>query len=329
MLDTDKYVDVLSRHIKLQPTKKQDIICELENHLEDRTSDLEKRGLHREEAQSLALKQMGDPVALARLMQEVHSFITLKELGLAVVPHFLLAGLIAFQLCDQFLTVALTLSFIAAVTWSSWCSGNPRPWTYPWMGFSLAAPGIFTLMIVLSPGKSIDLPWAGSGLQLNPYLNVLLCAYFLTSLWFAVRVVLKVVRHDWGLVAFSSWPIALLTGWALLAQWREVPMAAQVGSIEGNELSWIIAFLTIAAVTAGFLKFGRRPLKIGYILLFTSLSALVGYGTLKVDYNLVPLQLTMLTFVAVLLLPFLRRPVYQSLRIIQSMFQMTLHMMGR
>lgn len=329
MLDNDKYVGVLSRHLRLQHTKKQEIICELENHLEDRASELEKQGFRKETAQSLALKQMGDPTALARQMQEVHSFITLKELGMAVVPHFLLAGLVAFRICDNFLVVALTLGFIAVVTWVSWCSGNPRPWSYPWMGFSLAAPGIFALMVLLAPGKSFDLPWTESGLQLNLYLNTFFCVYFLISLWFATRVVLKVVRHDWALVAFSAWPIALLTGWALLAQWREVPLGAQAGSINGNELSWVIAFLTIAAMTAGFLKFGRRPLRAFHILLFTGALALVGYATFMVNYHLVPVQLTMLAFAAVLLTPFLRRPLSFSLRIIQSVCQTSIHMIGR
>lgn len=329
MVDSDKYVGVLSRHIHLQPAKKNEIISELENHLEDKASDLEELGIRRESAQSLALDQLGDPVVLARQIQEVHSVVSLKDLGLAVVPHLLLIGLVAFHLCDDVVAVASALGLIVGVTWFAWRTGNPGRWSYPWLAFSVAAPAIVILMALLATGKSLPAVLTGGQYPINPYLVLFFGIYILVSIWIVVRVVYRIVQHDWLLIAFSALPIAILTGWALIAEWRGDLWSSQPGLIGGNGTAWILVFLTMAAVTAGFLKFGRHPLKTGYLLFLTGLMAVVVYATLMVNYDLVPVQLTMVAFGALLLVSALRKPLSYSIRVLQSILQMMLHLVSR
>ena len=329
MVDSDKYVGVLSRHIRLQPAKKNEIVCELENHIEDKTSDLVDLGIRQEAAQGLALKQMGDPLALARQLHKVHSYVSLKDLGLAVVPHFLLISLIALDLCGDFLAVGLTLGLIVCVTWYNWRSGNPGRWSYTWIAFSLAAPVIVLLMTLIAPGKSIPAALAGSQFPVNLYLILFFSGYLLLAYWFLARVVYRIVQQDWLIVAFTAMPIVVLTGWRLVSEWRDVTWAPQTALMGGNGVPWILVFLTIAATTAVFLKLSLHTLRLSYLLIATVVLALIAYATLVVNYYLEPVGLTIVALVAVLLMPSLQRSFAFSVRILQSILQTMLHLIWK
>ena len=329
MVESDKYVCVLSRHIQLRPSKKKEIISELEGHLEDKASELVKQGVRWETARSLALKQMGDPVALARLLQEVHSVVGLREMALAVVPHILLAGLVAFKLCDSFTAVALTLALVCGVTWLNWRNGHPGIWSYPWLGFTLAAPAIFLLMALIGPGKSVHGMLAADPFPVSLFLVLFFIGYLATVFWVLARIVYKFVQHDWLLVAFSALPIAVTTGWVLIAQWLDPTWGAHTGFMGWYEAPWVFVFLAIAGITAAFLKLGRPHVRMGHLLLSTAILVSITYATLLLNYHLVPVRLTLAALVALIWAPALRKPLASSARVLQNMFQTTLHLIGK
>ncbi len=329
MVDSDKYVGVLSRHIRLQPAKKNEIVCELEDHIEDKTSDLVHLGIRLEAAQSLAVRQMGDPIALARQLHDVHCHVSLKHLGLAVVPHVLLAGLIALNLCGDFLAVGLTLGLIVCVTWYNWRSGNPGRWSYSWLAFSLFVPVIVLLLTLIAPGKSIPAGVAGNQFPVNPYLMLFFGGYLLLAFWFLARVVYRIVQQDWLIVAFTALPIVVLTGWRLVSEWRDVTWAPQFALVGGNGAPWILVFLSIAAITAIFLKLSLHSLRASYLLIATLVLTVIAYAALVVNYHLEPVGLTMVALVAVLLMPSLRKTLASSLRILQSILQTMLHLIWK
>ncbi len=331
MVDSQKfdYVGVLSRHIRLQPAKKKEIIREIEGHLEDKASDLADRGVRTEEAKRLALQQMGDPVALARQIQEVHTSVGLKEMGLAVIPHFLIAGLVAFGLCDSILAVAAALALIGCVTWLNWRHSNPSIWSYPWLGFTLAAPAIFLLMLVIGPDKSVHTVLVGNGYPVSMSLILLFSGYIAVALWVMVRVVYRVVGHDWLLVAFSGIPIPLLTAWVLVAQWLDPSWQTPLALPGLPGALWILVFFSIAAITAAFLKFGRRHVKVGHLLISTAIAVTVAYSILLLNYHLVPVRLAIAGLMAIMLAPVLKKPLSSSLRVLHNVLQTTIHLMGR
>ena len=331
MVDSQKsdFLGILSRHIRLQPGKKNEIVLEIEGHLEDKASDLEDRGVHREAAKRLALQQMGDPAVLARHIQEVHTSVGLKEVGLAVIPHFLLAGLVALGLCDSILAVAATLAVIGGVAWLTWRQGSPSIWSHSWLGFTLAAPAIFLLMLVLGPGKSLQSLLGVSSHPVSFSLILLFWGYVGVTLWVMVRVVQRVAGHDWLLVAFSGIPVPVLTAWVLVAQWLDPSWKAppELAGLPGAH--WILVFLSIAATTAAFLKFGRRHLRVGHLLISAAVALTFAYSILLVDYQPVPARLAIAGMIAVMLFPALKKPLASSLRVLHNAMHTTTHLVGK
>lgn len=329
MVDSNKYVGTFSRHLHLEPAKKKEIISELQDHLEDKTSELVEAGFNQEEAQRLAMEQMGDPVALARQIREVHYVVCLKDVGLAVLPHLLLAGSVAFGLSDNCPALAIALGVIGAITWLNWRHGSPTLWSYSWLGFSLASPAIMLLMALIFPGGPIREAIINSQYPVSTTLLALFAAYALLAGWFLIKVVYRIVQQGWTLVFFSALPVAVLAAWALIAESRDVLWSPQTGLIGDNGLPWILAFLTIAAFTAVFLKLGPRPIKTSHLFLYSAIFILVAYATLMLSYHLAPLRLTIASLLAVLLLPTLRRPLTSSLKLLQGLMQTVFQLIGR
>lgn len=326
MEESDKYVGALFRNIRLQPAKKKEIICELEDHLEDKADELVSLGVRQEAAKSLAMEQMGDPITLARLMQDAHTIVGRKELALAVVPHILLIGLVAFGLCDSITAVVLTLGFVGAVTWLSWRGGFPGIWSYSWLGVSLAAPAVLLLMLVIGPGKSFQAMLAGASYPVSLTLIALFGGYAAVALWVITRVVRGKVGHDWLLVAFSGLPLLGLTAWVMVAQWSDPAWRPPMALLGVAGAPWILAFLTMATVTAAFLKFGRRHARVGQVLISTSILVTGGYAMLLVNYDSTAVRLAIVALIAVMLAPALRKPLVSSLRMVQNVLQTTVHL---
>ena len=327
-VDPDKYVGAFSRHLHLEPAKKKEIISELEDHLEDRTSDLVSSGLNQEAATSLAMQQMGDPVALARRICEVHYIVCLKDIALAVTPYLLLAGLVAVGLCYNFLALGAALALVASVTWVNWRKGSPTIWSYSWLGFTLASPALLLLLLLIFPEGALKAALAESQYPVSPALLVLFAAYIVISVWFLNRVVYRIVHQGWVLVFFSAFPVGVLAFWTLIAERSDFLLNPQTGLVANNSLPWVLAFLAIAVSIAVYLKTGPR-LRGRQLFLYSAVLILLAYGTLSVSYHLAPLRLTIASFLAVLLLPVLRKPIAYSIRALQSIAHAMLHLIHR
>jgi len=327
--DSDKYVSALSRNIRLQPARKKEIISELEDHLEDKTNELINLGVRQETAKSLAVEQMGDPATLARLMQDVHTVVGRRELGLAVIPHFLLAGLVALGLCDSIAAVVLTLGFVGSVTWLNWRGGFPGIWSYSWLGVSVAAPAVVLLMLVIGPGKSFQNLMAGTSYTASLTLLALFGGYVAVALWVVTRVVRGKVGQDWLLVALSGLPLLGLTAWVLVAQWSDPTWQPPMAVLGMPGAPWIVAFLSMATVTAAYMKFGRRHARIGQFLVSTAILATGACAMLLVNYHPTAVRLTIVALIVIMLAPALRKPLVSSLRMVQQVLHTTVHLNGR
>lgn len=329
MLESDKFIGVLSRCLRLEPVRKEEIICELEDHLEDRTNDLVNSGIHREAAQSLALEQMGDPLALARQIHKVHNPMGSRDIFLSIVPHFLFASLVAVGLCHSLIAIASTLALILSVTWFSWRCGSPKRWARSWFAFALAAPAILLLLALKTPAGSLSTALMEIQSSAGPYLILFYFGYVSLALWFMARVIYRIVLEDWLLIAISAVPLAVLTGWALTEEWTYTMQVPRWGFISINDTPWVLVFVAIAATTAAFLKFCHYPLKVSFLLISTPTLALIAYATMLVNRHLEPVGLTVAVFGAIFLVPALEKPLSSSIRAFQSMLQTTLHLISR
>ena len=329
MADSDKYVSSLSRNIRLQPARKKEIISELEDHLEDKTNELINLGVRQDTAKSLAEEQMGDPVTLARLMQDVHTVVGRKDLGLAVIPHFLLAGLVALGLCDSIAAVVLTLGFVGLVAWLNWRGGSPGIWSYSWLGVSVAAPAVVLLMLVIGPGKSFHTLMADTSYPVSLTLITLFGGYVAVAVWVVARVVRGRVGHDWLLVALSGLPLMGLTSWVLVAQWTDPTWQPPLAVLGLPGAPWILVFFSMATVTAAYMKFGRRHARIGQFLVSAAILVTGACAMLLVNYHSTAVRLAIVALVVIMLAPALRKPLVSSLRMVQQVLHTTMHLIGR
>ena len=297
------YLRSLARRLHLEPGEEQDIILELEGHLEDKVADLESRGLDRDVASRIAVQDMGAPEAVASGMYKVHSPGVWRDVTLATIPHFLLAALFALHLWSHYFLVALLLIGIALVTWRNWRAGNPSKWSYSWMGYTLAAPTISWLLslITLAYG-GWTLVTTGS-LPFNVILFVLLIGYVPFSMWIVFGVVRKVMRRDWLLASLTALPFPFLTSWVLFLNWQGGLWSDHAERMQSSDTARAFIFLALAVTTAVFLKVGPRLIRIGLLTLITAILVAITAASLPVSLSGLAILLMIVASVVFLLSP--------------------------
>ena len=127
--EVTNYLHALARRLHLDPAEKDEIIQELEEHLEDKAAELENQGVDHDTAVARAVQEMGTPNTVARGMYEVHSPGVWRDVLLSTIPHLLLATLFALHLWSHYFLVSVLLIAIAFVTWRNWRAGSPSKWS--------------------------------------------------------------------------------------------------------------------------------------------------------------------------------------------------------
>ncbi len=78
----------------LQPSVQQDVIEELQGHLEDRAHSLQLRGTPKEASMSEAIERFGEAREVGAALRDVHRRVSWGKVGLAVLPGLLAIGTI-------------------------------------------------------------------------------------------------------------------------------------------------------------------------------------------------------------------------------------------
>jgi hypothetical protein len=297
------YLHSLARRLHLEPAEEQDIVLELEGHLEDKAAELESYGVDRETAFKRAVREMGAPESVASGMYQVHSPGVWRDVMLSTVPHFLLAALFALHLWSQYFLVALLLIGIALVTWRNWRAGNPSKWSYSWMGYTLAAPTLSWLLslITLSYG-GWTLVTTGQ-LPFNVVLFFLLIGYVPFSMWIVFGVVRKVIRRDWLLASLTALPFPFLTSWVLFLDWEGGLWSENAERMQSSDTARAGIFLALAVTTAVFLKVGPRLVRIGLLTLTTAVLVTITAASLPVSLSVLAMLMMIVASVVFLLSP--------------------------
>lgn len=297
------YLSSLARRLHLDPAEKDEIIEELEGHLEDKTADLVAQGVDHDTAATRAIEDMGAPNAVARGMYEVHSPSVWRDVLLATVPHFLLATLFALHLWSHYFLVALLLIAIAFVTWRNWRAGNPSKWSYSWMGYSLAAPALSWLLSLITLGYGAWTLLTTGQLPFNVVLFLLLIGYVPFSMWIMANVVFKMLKRDWLLASLTALPFPFLTSWVLFLNWQGGLWSEHAERIQDSDTARAFIFLAMAITTAVFLKVGPRLLRIGLLTVTTSILVIITAASLPVSLNALAVVLMIVASLAFLLSP--------------------------
>ena len=301
--EVTNYLHSLARRLHLDPAEKDEIIQELEAHLEDKAAELETQGVDHDTAVARAVQEMGAPSAVARGMYEVHSTGVWRDVLLATIPHFLLASLFALHLWSHYFLVSLLLIAIAFVTWRNWRAGSPSKWSYSWMGYSLAAPALSWLLSLITLGYGAWTLLTTGQLPFNVVLFFLLIGYIPFSMWIMASVIFKMVKRDWLLASLTALPFPFLTSWVLFLNWQGGLWSDHAERMQDSDTARAFIFLAMAVTTAVFLKVGPRLLRIGLLTVSTSILVIITAASLPVSLNAMAVVLMIVASLAFLLSP--------------------------
>ena len=301
--EVTNYLYALARRLHLDPAEKDEIIQELEAHLEDKAAELETQGVDHDTAAARAVQEMGAPSAVARGMYDVHSTGVWRDVLLATIPHFLLAALFALHLWSHYFLVSLLLIAIVFVTWRNWRAGNPSKWSYSWMGYSLAAPALSWLLSLITLGYGAWTLITTGQLPFNVVFFVLLIGYVPFSMWIMANVIFKMMKRDWLLASLTALPFPFLTSWVLFLNWQGGLWSDQADRMQDSDTARVLIFLAMAVTTAVFLKLGPRLLRIGLLTLTTSILVIITAASLPVSLNALAVVLMIVASLAFLLSP--------------------------
>ena len=301
--EVTNYLHSLARKLHLDPAEKDDIIQELEAHLEDMAAELETQGVDRDTAMARAVAEMGAPNAVARGMYEVHSPGVWRDVLLSTIPHFLLAALFALHLWSHYFLVSLLLIAIAFVTWRNWRAGSPSKWSYSWMGYSLAAPALSWLLSLITLGYGAWTLVTTGQLPFNVVLFFLLIGYVPFSMWIMANVIFKMVKRDWLLASLTALPFPFLTSWVLFLNWQGGLWSEHAERMQDSDTARAFIFVAMAVTTAVFLKVGPRLLRIGLLTVSTSILVVITAASLPVSLNVLAVVLMIVASLAFLLSP--------------------------
>ncbi len=301
--EVTNYLHALARRLHLDPAEKDEIIQELEAHLEDKAAELETQGVDPETAMARAVEEMGAPNAVARGMYEVHSPGVWRDVLLSTIPHFLLAAFFALHLWSHYFLVSLLLIAIAFVTWRNWCAGSPSKWSYSWMGYSLAAPALSWLLSLITLGYGAWTLLTTGRLPFNMALFFLLIGYVPFSMWIMANVIFKMVKRDWLLASLTALPFPFLTSWVLFLNWQGGLWSEHAERMQDSDTARAFIFVSMAVTTAVFLKVGPRLLRIGLLTVTTSILVIITFASLPVSLSALAVVLMIVASLAFLLSP--------------------------
>ncbi len=301
--EATNYLHTLARKLRLDSVEKDEIIQELEAHLEDKAAELETQGIDHDAAVARAVQEMGAPNAVARGMYEVHSPGVWRDVILATIPHFLLASLFALHLWSHYFLVSLLLIAIAFVTWRNWRAGSPSKWSYSWMGYSLAAPALSWLLSLITLGYGAWTLLTTGQLPFNVVLFFLLIGYVPFSMWIMANVIFMMVKRDWLLASLTALPFPFLTSWILFLNWQGGLWSEHAERMQDSDTARAFIFVAMAVTTAVFLKVGPRLLRIGLLTVSTSILVIITVASLPVSLGALAVILMIVTSLAFLLSP--------------------------
>ncbi|MFQ5860452.1 MAG: hypothetical protein ACE5IG_02760 [Dehalococcoidia bacterium] len=298
----ESYLYALASKLRLEPGTQRDVLLEVGTHLQDRAAELESTVLSGEEALEQAIHEFGRPETIARNLYLIHSKGSWRDTVLATVPHLLLAVLFVLHLWTSVVWMVLVLGMTALVSFRAWKAGRPK-WSYPWLGYTLAAPALSWGMALIAVGYGSWTYVTTGALPFSLPTFLLLAAYVPFSLWLMVRVGIRVIRRDWLLASLTALPFPFLTSWLLFLNWQGGLWSAAPAKLQETDGDRALVFLVLAIVTAVFFKISVRLLQIALLTLATAALVALSFWSSPFSASVLAVVLVTLASVALLLSP--------------------------
>ena len=266
------HLSELRRQLYLEPAKENEILEEIQTHIEDRTTELVEGGNSREEALARALDEMGTTRSIGQQLYAVYHQAPWQHTALAALPHLLLAIMFGLGLWTNQLWVVLLLVTATVISVFGWRMGRPT-WTYPWLGYCLVVPIISWGLAMSAVAYGAWRIITSDSLPLSFPLYIVCLAYIALSMWAVVKIVSRLVRPEWLMASLTVLPCPFLAYWFFYFYSRAGAQEA-TQAIQGVDASAAAVFLILAGTTVVFFRIGRRLLKVA-VLLITAPSVVV------------------------------------------------------
>jgi hypothetical protein len=243
------YLSSLKEYLKLDPHTKDEVIRELEGHIEDRIADLEKDGLSENEAKENVVRFLGPPKLVAQQIYEVYSQGSWRQSFFAALPHFLIAILFAMQWWHHTFWIATTILLVIGTIIYGWCHGRPT-WLFPWLGYLLVPVIVIGILFIYLPGN-----WT----------TFAVLAYLPVALFLVVMVARQTLKQDGLFLSLMLLPLPIVLGWTVALNINN----SYVVLNKINETAhWIaLSFAVLALTVAVFIRLRKRWLKTGALLI--------------------------------------------------------------
>ncbi len=253
-----RYLNDIDDRLRLDQADRQEIIRELETHIEDKVSEMKQAGLSEEEATRACLNVFGSARFVARQIYEAHSQGTWWQALLASLPHLLFGLIFVLNWWQGIGWVAIVLTVIIAAAIYGWGHGRPM-WLFPWLGYSL-------IPVIVAGVLLLYLPKGWSWLAIVVYVPL--------ALWLICFVAVQTIKRDWLYSALMLLPVPVMIAWFIgMADSGQV-----IGvSIDQVRMSahWIgLSFMALALTVVAFMRLRQRWLR-GTLLFVSGLLTLV------------------------------------------------------
>jgi hypothetical protein len=243
------YLNSLKEYLKLDPRTKDEVIRELEGHIEDRVSELEESGLSEKEARESIVQILGPPKLVAQQIYEVYSQGSWRQSFFAALPHFLIAILFAMQWWHQTFWIATTILLVISTIIYGWCHGRPT-WLFPWLGYLLVPVIVIGVLFIYLPGN-----WT----------TFAVLAYLPLALFLIVMVARQTLKQDWLFLSLMLLPLPIVLGWAVALNINNPYIVLEQMDETAH---WIaLSFAALALTVAVFIRLRKRWLKTGALLI--------------------------------------------------------------
>ncbi|UCD10012.1 MAG: hypothetical protein JSU79_05055 [Dehalococcoidales bacterium] len=248
-----RYLDDIRSNLRLDAADANEVIDELQSHIEDEFQDMRDAGLSEEEAAESCIKFFGSAAIIARQIYETHSQGTWKQALLASLPHMLFALLFILNWWQGVGVLIITLGVVLAMALYGWLHGRPV-WLFPWRGY-------YFIPVLVAGILLLYLPAGWSWVAIIIYLPLVA-----VLIW---SVTVKTVKRDWLYSALMTLPVPIVIGWFLAAGKEGEFLKVNLEYIGYFAPGIGLSFLALAATTIAFIRLRQRWLR-GVLLILSS-----------------------------------------------------------
>ena len=252
MSNISHYLHRFKASLKIDHTIRDGVAQELYAHLEDKSRELEEKGLSKEEATKIAVQSLGSPELIAEQIYETHAQGSWKEAIFSALPHLLVALLFTSYYWRNVIYASIILALTVAIAIYGWHLGKPI-WFFPWLGY-------YFMPVVVSAVLLLSLPAGWGWIAAVIYIPLVLFVF--------IHIMRQTARRDWLYASLMLAPMLVTFAWfSSLGRGNELLASDWAARLQTNALWIVISFVALAAATVAFIRLKPRRYKIISLLI--------------------------------------------------------------